>query len=170
MLEPDDEPVESDCIHIHLSCSSDALTADAGHSADPRPLDAGVDEERPRWMPSIPGLAAVRALPCSCASSAITSEERTGEAWTRKNTVDQQSPVPDTVAMGVAKSTILTDLMTQTAQKAPPTQTEIELLKGNIEVCEMEQRERESEWERREGWCQVGCIGTFLLLLETCCL
>jgi hypothetical protein len=29
MLEPDDEPVESDCIHIHLSCSSDALTVDA---------------------------------------------------------------------------------------------------------------------------------------------
>ena len=167
MLEPDDEPVESDCVHIHLSCSSDA-----GHSADPRPLDAGVDEERPRWMPSIPGLAAVRALPCSCASSAITSEERTGEAWTRTNTADQHSPVPETAALGVANSTILTDLMTQTAQKVPPTQTEIELLKGTIEVCEMEQLDRwtESEWERREGWCQVGCIGTLLLLLETCCL
>jgi hypothetical protein len=69
-----------------------------------------------------------------------------GEAWKRTNTADQQSPVPE--AAGIANNTILTDLMTQTAQKAPPTQTAIELLQGKFEVCEMEQLERETESER----------------------
>jgi hypothetical protein len=59
-----------------------------------------------------------------------------GEAWNRTNTADQQSPVPEAAAMGIANNMILTVLMTQTAQKAD-TESERE-----------RQRERERELER----------------------
>jgi hypothetical protein len=88
MLEPDDEPVESDCIHIHLSCSPDALTAGAGGSADSLPLDAGVDEERPRWMTVIPGLAAVLAGPTRVHSSTFSALAPLAEEPTASSTLD----------------------------------------------------------------------------------
>ena len=85
MLEPDDEPAGSDCIHIHISCSPDALAVGSAYSL---PLDAGVDEERRRSMTEIPGLAAVLTSQTRVHSSTRSALAPLAEEPTASSTLD----------------------------------------------------------------------------------